>query len=292
MKKIFIICILVAVMLLAVGCGGNGGNGSGVRSGSNRRNAPIEATFGSTFTSFGFEITVADTWVVEDFGLDNDWILIPISITNISNRTTRLNAMSTIWSPNGLSIALGGLSDSPEMRQGASFNTDIRFPFQEDGAYVVELTDGMAGSAVEAILTLPITMQATGTTPSREGNQTTPSNWQDAGDVQIPPDWNVDDSMDATVVFGMVGGQEIELVANWIEEDFQWLVDSANTSSHFTFADGMVGYRLDFPEEIMWINPTAHRALTFRHRGQIGLYNAGSDVINSIAATLRNPWMD
>ena len=98
--------------------------------------------------------------------------------------------------------------------------------------------------------------------------------------------------MDSLVVFGMVGGQEIELVANWIEEDFSWLVDSANTSSQFTFADGTVGYRLDFSEEIMWINPTAHRALTFRHRGQIGLYNAGSDVINSIAVTLRNPWMD
>ena len=259
---------------------------------SGHRNNDTQLTFGSTFEYLGFEITIGDSWSFDNWGQ----IEVPITVTNINNESGNLATGERVWCPNGL-LRMGGMGSLNVVRVGVTQNTSIWFGYYGDGDYVIEIYDwleavhhhiisGDISDSIGIVITLPISQQGVASHGADTGG------WQDAGEVLIPPDWHIDDSMDSLVVFGMVGGQEIELVANWIEEDFQWLVESATSSSQFTFDVGGDGYRLEFPEEIMWINPHAHRALVFRHRGQTGLRDSARDITNEIARTLRNPWMD
>jgi hypothetical protein len=119
---------------------------------------PISATFGSVFEYLGFEIIINDNWNVLDFGIAGEMFQIPIRIKNISDTTDSFGAIARIWCPNGLARA-GGIGYTPEMRAGASLDTDISFENHGDGIYIVELYDLFVGG-VDVIITLPITLSS------------------------------------------------------------------------------------------------------------------------------------
>jgi hypothetical protein len=273
-------------------------------------------TFGSIFKHLGLEYAIGDRWVDEG----NNWIRIPVSITNISNSdVSLLYTAIQIWSPNGLSILpqfttvgeVGDFHAGTSLRPGAIFETFFRFQSQGDGTYEIELSEFLSQSnEVSVTITLPIMqtdIPSTSITAPHAGAGFIDlefglgrSPFYTHFRISIPSNWSYEidrDDPGAVIIEGNVPGGRIRLS---VEE--MWGVDTLDDfigndpMYEFVFLDGYIGlYTYSFH---LWGNAEATfnywvrddmwmRINFFCHSDFLVLRDEDFDMILNIARSLR-----